>query len=294
MAVVTIEEQYLTDIANSIRQNNGATTTYTTAEMPAAIAGLTDYNNGEDTTQFEFDYLFGRLVNVSNSAITKLKPYAFSNQDNLVSVDLPNVLEIGGSSFSNCDNLTTINLSGATVIGELSFSNCSNLITITLPSVTEITSNYCFIDCPNLTTINLPNLTVINDISYAFNRLNSLRTLYLPSLTTIESNAWFRSSETGVTKFILPNLQTIGGLGDDSHTGIYATFVLPGSRIPTMTNLNLSTNRFGISYPQSVDYIYVPAAMVDAYCNSDWGAFYGSSKIRAIEDNPGVLEGYEV
>lgn len=272
MAIVTIDEKYLTQIADSIRQNNGETITYTTSEMPAAIAGLTNKDNGEDTTKFEFDYLFCQLVNGYNSQATKLRPYAFYDMDKLVSIDLPNVTEISKYSFTNCDNLTTINL----------------------PSVTEIVgeiNNYYFYNCPSLTTINLPNLTTINTNFYVFGFLSSLSTLYLPSLTTIENEIWFAKSNI-ITKFILPNLQVIGGLGD-SGTNPYATLVFPGSTIPVMMNLNLSTGKFGNSYPEAVDYIYVPASMVTAYCNSDWGAFYGSDKIRAIEDYPEVMEGYE-
>ena len=272
MAIVTIDEKYLTQIADSIRQNNGETTTYTTSEMPAAIAGLINKDNGEDTTKFEFDYLFRQLVNGYNSQATKLRPYAFYDMDKLVSIDLPNVTEISKYSFTNCDNLTTINL----------------------PSVTEIVgeiNNYYFYNCPSLTTINLPNLTTINTNFYVFGFLSSLSTLYLPSLTTIENEIWFVKSNI-ITKFILPNLQVIGGLGD-SGTNPYATLVFPGSTIPVMMNLNLSTGKFGNSYPEAVDYIYVPASMVTAYCNSDWGAFYGSDKIRAIEDYPEVMEGYE-
>ena len=263
MAIVTIDEKYLTQIADSIRQNNGETTTYTTSEMPAAIAGLTNKDNGEDTTKFEFDYLFRQLVNGYNSQATKLRPYAFYDMDKLVSIDLPNVTEISKYSFTNCDNLTTINL----------------------PSVTEIVggNNYYFFNCPSLTTINTN--------FYVFSLLNGLSTLYLPSLTTIENSVWFWQGNI-ITKFILPNLQVIGGLGD-SGTKPYATLVFPGSTIPVMMNLNLSTGQFGNSYPEAVDYIYVPASMVTAYCNSDWGAFYGSDKIRAIEDYPEVMEGYE-
>lgn len=52
MAIVTINDEHLTNIAEAIREKNGTTDTYKPSDMPAAISAI--QAGGGSTTKFEF------------------------------------------------------------------------------------------------------------------------------------------------------------------------------------------------------------------------------------------------
>jgi hypothetical protein len=57
---------------------------------------------------------------------------AFDNCDALVSVSLPQVVEIGRKTFNSCDSLSTVYAPRAAVIGDGAFAGCKQLASLTL------------------------------------------------------------------------------------------------------------------------------------------------------------------
>ncbi|MCM1066434.1 MAG: leucine-rich repeat domain-containing protein [Muribaculaceae bacterium] len=84
--------------------------------------------------------------------------YAFSGNDDLVTVDLENIGTAfwGYRIFENCHNLTTVKLpEGMTTLSN-TFSKCSSLETVNIPStVTDL--NYTFQKCESLCQIEIPS-----------------------------------------------------------------------------------------------------------------------------------------
>lgn len=297
MAIVIIDDKYLTQIADAIRVNNGKDDTYTTSKMPAAIAGLTNYDS--DSSNADADFLKRYLFYASTG------DYARTQYTN------SNLIEINKYLFEYCGGFSHLFFPNVTFIGDASFQYCD--AAIYLPSLTSITSDEAFyyaysVDCPGVTEIkadkvcyelsgrmNFPNLTTVEG-TYVFGgkwkRLEN-SVYYFPSLQTATGHWFHEDSSDGLTTIILPSIQTVGPI--EHSRNLYSKIVLPGSTIPVMDEYDDSTGAWGslTSRNDSRYYIYVPASMVDAYKSSSWGSFYGSSYIRAIEDYPEVMEGYD-
>ena len=107
---------------------------------------------------------------------TEIDQYACYSWPGLLSVDAPNVTEIGLYAFSN-STLTSFNLPSLQVIGQKGFNYCSNLgttyPTLELPNVTDIGDN-AFSNC-GLRNVVLPNVQNIG--SNAFGSNYSMQTL---------------------------------------------------------------------------------------------------------------------
>ena len=122
---------------------------------------------------------------VIDENITEIGEEAFSNCNNLISINIPNnVTEIKYGAFSECKNLTSIYIpNSVTEIGTWVCSDCSNLTSINIPnSVTEI-GHGAFSGCKSLTSINIPNgVTKIE--KWAFYDCKSLKSINIPNSVT--------------------------------------------------------------------------------------------------------------
>ena len=106
-------------------------------------------------------YANGNLITnlIVPDGITKMKSYAFSGYQSLVSVVIPNsVTYISRSAFEGCSNLTDIVIPNSVIyILNEAFQGCSNLTNVTLSnSITDI-SRYTFQNCKSLTNITIPD-----------------------------------------------------------------------------------------------------------------------------------------
>ncbi|OQC50390.1 MAG: hypothetical protein BWX57_00218 [Tenericutes bacterium ADurb.Bin024] len=93
----------------------------------------------------------------NNKPVVALEQWAFYNQDNLVSVTLPNNLrKIGEDAFADCDNLKVVNFgNGVEEIALMAFDSCPSLETISLPDSVERIYAQAFANCPALTTVRM-------------------------------------------------------------------------------------------------------------------------------------------
>lgn len=196
--------------------------------------------------------------------VTKIKDYAFQNNDYIMEVLLSkNVERVGAYAFTYCENIRTIAVSAEnpyyystnncliqtgtnklvlgcqssiipsnkniTCIGKAAFLGCKNLKKITIPdSVTEI-ENTAFHNCSALEEIQLSaNLEKIGTI--AFMHCGALREILLPSsLTTIGQGAF--SYCTSFTKVSVPaNILSIEARAFGNCTGLKDVILSNGIR----------------------------------------------------------------
>ena len=253
MAIVTINDEYLTAIGNAIRSNLGTTTSYTTSQMPDGIAKMT--------------------IKINNLELMRM---IYAEPEALITLDDDNIIVIGHSVFSKFPNLTTVNLLNTTTIGTNAFRNCPSLTTVNLPSATTIGSS-AFYQCENLTTVNLPNVTTIG--GSAFYECDNLTTVDLPSVTTISGSSIFCWCENLTIR--LPALTQLHYSSfnylENSH------IILPGNIVPEVA----ASSRLNIS---SSTYVYVPRSLYASYQSDEmWSTV--TSQLRVIEDWPSVVGG---
>ncbi len=133
--------------------------------------------------------------------VTSIGYYAFSNCDNLTSIEIPNsVTSIGDMAFYSCSNLTSITVEEDNPVYD-SRNNCNAIIeteTNTLvagcqntliPNTVTSIGEYAFYVCNNLTSIEIPNS--VTSIKYAAFCASGLINVEIPSsVTTIEDGVF--------------------------------------------------------------------------------------------------------
>jgi hypothetical protein len=112
------------------------------------------------------DYDAGAFCNTDISNVTfaeesqlqRIGRLAFSDCDNLTSIDIPaGVTSIGDYSFRKCTNLTSVTIgTGVTSIGNNAFYACTSLTAITIPDSVTYISTSSFENCTSLTNITIP------------------------------------------------------------------------------------------------------------------------------------------
>lgn len=232
MSLIITNSQHYTNIANAIREKNGANTLYKPKEMSEALRALL----------FNKQLIERTIENLNDDTIISLGPYALAGCENLKSIELNNCTSIGVSAFLSCNSLENIILPEVSVIQRLgpclfnlkivnmpklleapahfledcsatnlifpalqkanegAFSFILNLKNIDFPSLTE-TGRSAFGGNFDLETANLPNLLTVG--SYCFQEDSNLLTINAPKITTIAEYAFLNC---GVKEMILPEL----------------------------------------------------------------------------------------
>lgn len=99
-----------------------------------------------------------------------------SHSSFLKSIDLANVIRIGGSAFEGCKGLSSIVIpEGVAAINEETFSGCESLVSICLPNSVSRIGKSAFIDCKSLKNLDIPNsVTIIEDDAFSGCGLTSI------------------------------------------------------------------------------------------------------------------------
>ncbi len=162
----------------------------------------------------------------------------------------------------------------------------TNLVTVNLPNVTSITES-CFSSCNNITTLNLPKVTTIGGGSFAL--LSKITQLYLPSLTTNNGWGWTFQGLKKCTRIYFPKLVGSIQSNDFNNCSVLNTLILGHSAVCPLAE----TSAFnGTPIKNGTGYVYVPKNLIEAYKTAEnWSTF--ANQIRAIEDYPSILEGWE-
>ena len=141
MAIYTIQDKTLTDIANVIREKTGSTQTFKPTEMADAIGMVS-----------------GKLPSVIEGTVTQL-----------LESDFGNINTIRTEAFWQCANLTDVRMPDTiTLIKNGSFNGCINLTNLKMSkNVGEIQQN-AFTGCNKLKTLRLEMATVPKITADAF------------------------------------------------------------------------------------------------------------------------------
>lgn len=181
---------FLTDVADAIREKKGTTDTILASNFDAEIASI---ESGVDINE----YLSDTITKGTSSSggwvktIIKLRSpltvegtsaeYMFYGcpLNELPQLDTSNVKDMT-SMFDGCKNLTTIpqiDTSNVTRMDQM-FYHCSNLTTIPQIDTSKVNSmTYMFGYCSNLTTIPQIDTSMVTNMAYMFKGCKSLTTI---------------------------------------------------------------------------------------------------------------------
>lgn len=177
-----------------------------------------------------------------------------------------NTTSIGNNCFSGFSNMHFIRIpSTVERIGDYAFKGCSGMTYCEIPHGTTTIGNGAFIDCTSLGTVNLPSSLTSLGYSAFTNCLNFRDTSIPPFITVVPHYCFFNCDGLTVFEFHA-DIKSIGNFAFGNCNGlIYIT--LHSTTPPT-----LSASAFDGA--NSLAYIYVPAASVNAYKAADgWSSY---------------------
>ena len=128
----------------------------------------------------------------------------FYTANNLRSINLPNVTQIGIQAFYNCYYLSVVNLPNVITICSQAFVNCP-IQQLSLPNVQNL-GNGVFENNTVLTSVSMPNVTFVG--AECFRYCTALTTLYADSLVQISKYAF--DNCTSLAEINLPSVEAVG------------------------------------------------------------------------------------
>ena len=174
------------------------------------------------------------------ASVTTVCGMVFSNRNDIVSVDLPNVTTVGPGAFNGCENLTRAYMPKVVSIEEMAFGGCGSLTNVYMPKA-ETISNEVFGNCVNLAYVNMPSVTVIED--YAFYGCAKLNEVYIgtaapPLVDSIHINpsAAFSGVAPGARVMVPSSWSAYGVFENSVWHGLTVKYhVMPKITVPNIT-----------------------------------------------------------
>jgi hypothetical protein len=166
-----------------------------TVDVPQSVTGFTEKEITEQTYA---------IYNLNNSA-SFVHRNVFEDDDNLLTVNLPNASYVGSEAFKLCDGLTRVNLPVCEIIYSTAFQNCSSLSEVSLPVCRSIENN-AFYACRDLRSINLPACNIVQ--SGTFQYCSSLSEVNLPACNSLGNSVFAYCSSLSVVN--LPVCNSLG------------------------------------------------------------------------------------
>ena len=186
----------------------------------------------------------------------------------------------GSTDHSAEDWLVTRSISGyyandrVTTVGSYAFRDCRYIESVSFPNVTSISSN-AFVYCYKLVSVNFPKATEIG--SDAFSVCSGLTNITFPEVTKVSSAAFENCSKLVSADF--PKVNNIGTTVF-RYCSVLTSVILRNETPIKLGNVN-AFNSTPIA--NGTGYIYVPAALVDAYkAATNWATY--AAQFRALED----------
>ena len=171
---------------------------------------------------------------------------------------------IGDYAFYGQKQLAEVSMSAAKYVGAFAFYNCNKLATLDMPAIVDLKTN-AFRACTSLTEFVTGS---------SFN--SRIDTSTFEGCSALVKADFYHITTSGISNYGLAcaNLETLIIRNTDA--------------VPP-----LGVNGFGAATTKlnaGTGYIYVPAAMVDAYkAATNWAKY--ADQIRAIEDYPAITGG---
>ena len=205
----------------------------------------------------------GQILSLNLPNVREIGNYFALDCQKLTSVSMPDLETIGTNCFQ-FNTLEHVNMPKLREIGEMSFYKCRNLQEINLPQVQKMGS-FCFTGVYQLKNVNMPQLRYVGDHMFhtapALTVLDlpnlqrmgqncvmnaQLKTVNLPQLQSVDNNCFVNGC--GVTELDLPNLQHMG------NVVFYDAPQLRSVNAPKLQNMGA----FCFRASQNATHVYMP------------------------------------
>ncbi len=152
----------------------------------------------------------GTITELNDEGVTRIRNKALTGVTSLLSVNLPNLTEVGETGFSNCSSLASVTAPKLKTIGSLafygtaitavyfeevttikdnSFGSCKSLKRVELPNYSGSILTSTFSSCSELEVAILPKVTALYES--AFSGCSKLHTLQVPMVGTLYKNCLY-------------------------------------------------------------------------------------------------------
>lgn len=261
---------FVTDIADSIREKTGKTDKIPAASFDTEIANIPS----GDTTNEDALILRNKLSlnEYSNNRVKTVGQHAFHGMSYLKNVSLPNVTTVDASAFQGIcysgqdGDYTVIDLPKATTLGYGAFDSTggqynAGYLKYNLPEALSF-GNRCFGYTNAITHINPKDET-------------ATRFVYAPKIQSIGDSCFTQS--THLTYADLKNVTSIG------------SYAFGGTRLKTLILRGEQVCTLGGTLGSSDTNIYVPANLIEDYKSStNWSNY--AEQIRPISSLNNILD----
>ena len=237
---------------------------------------MDDYTSSSETPWAQYQKQITSIQKDSRSQYTSIGAYAFSDCENLESVELPNtVTKISGYAFYGCSGLTSVTIpNSVTSIGNYAFYGCSGFTSVTIPNSVTSIGNYAFWGCTGLTS------PVYNAHVFAYMPSSYSGEYTIPDgIEIISSTAFYSCSN--LTSVTIPNSVT--------SIGNYAFYGCTGLTTITCKAVNPPALGDDVFYNVNTTIpLYVPDQSVSSYLAAEqWKKF----DVKAAQGIEGALPG---
>lgn len=212
-------------------------------------------------------------ANLSSTEITKVRDYAFANNESVVIANFTGVTNVGDHAFQSCTKLTAFDFSTVKSIGSYAFQGCSALgPDVSLPNCTTLWDR-AFTNCSAIVSFSAPKVTVIYHSTLS--DCGSLTSVSLPLVETL--NDWCLSNNAMLKDLTLPSVTKMTRYA--LARGGLEKLVLPGTTLCTIAGDTLQSTPI----EKGTGYVYVPDDMVDSYREAaNWSAI--ANQIKPISE----------
>lgn len=256
MAKKLYEESNIQAIADAIRSKNGSTHTYKTSEMAAAIERI---ETGGSDSRFK-ELIERTITEISDNSVESIGNHGLYQNNNLITVNLPNATSFGNYALFSCKNLTSLNAPKLETMGNDALRWCEKLTSVYFPVLKAI-PQYGLYYCTKLTNAYMPTVEDIG--AYAFGICILMTRFEFQSVKSIGTSAFLdcRRLTTliiGTANCVLENINAF-------------------SQTPIAGYTNFTNGEMG--------YIYVPDEAVEWYKTAtNWSTY--ASQIKGISELP--------
>ena len=247
MARIDNLNNFLTDVADSIREKKGTTELIPASAFDTEIDSISggvdinDYYLTTGTNDKNINYYIKKIPTIDTSNLTSLQGM-FEGCNNLMELPAMNTSKVQNMSsmLRHCSKLTTIpqlDTSNVTSMYYM-FGNCSSLTTIPQLDTSNVTNmNSMVSNCTSLTTIPQLSTGNVTDLGYMFYMCENL--ILIPQLDTsnvIDIKNMFLSCYALTT---LGGFQNLGMAYDISKSANYRNYTLDLSASSKLTHDSL-------------------------------------------------------
>ena len=209
-------------------------------------------------SSIDFDDFAARILALPDDALSKLLHGTLTEYVNGTPTAIPDNL------FNGQDKLQKIDMGSVKSVGNNAFRECSALVEVNLPAL-ETLGNAAFIYCTALAEVKFPAVLSSGVTSNALRYCSALKKVDFGEIDAAKGLLGYCLADCKVLEMLI----------------IRDTNQPPKLTATAFNNTPIKTG---------TGYIYVPAAMVDAYKSAtNWSAY--ADQIRAIEDDPEITGG---